>query len=43
MAGVAAVLGVVAGAVLLWAGAILGAGSARAEAGNFNLTNHESE
>jgi hypothetical protein len=43
MAGAAAVLGVVAVAVLLWAGAIVGAGSARAEAGNSNLTNHESE
>jgi hypothetical protein len=43
LAGVAAALGVVAVAALLWAGAILGAGSARAEAGNSNLTNHESE
>jgi hypothetical protein len=43
MAGAAAVLGVVAVVVLLWAGAIVGAGAARAEAETSNLTNHESE
>lgn len=43
LAGVAAALLVVAVAGLLWAGHIIGAGTARAEAGNFNLTNHESE
>ena len=43
MAGAAAALGVVAVAALLWAGSVVGAGSARAEAENSNLTNHESE